>query len=173
MLLDNIGLRKGNTFVDIGCGEGFFSLPAARRVGPNGKVIGLDINDEAISHLKERASSEGLHNTSFIVSKAEEDTEICDHCADFVFFGIDLHDFEDPCKVLRNARKMLKDNGMLIDLDWKKKLMKKGPPIWIRFSEEHASKLIEDAGFKVESVTDFGEMHYLIIARRASGPTGI
>lgn len=164
-ILEEVGLREGHTFIDIGCGEGFFSLAAARMVGPQGRVVGLDINGTAIKNLKERMTNEGMHNSSFVVSKAEE-AELCDACADFVFFGIDLHDFEDPEKVLVNARKMLKDGGKLVDLDWKKKVMSKGPPVWIRFSEAHASKLIEDAGFKIESVNDSGEMHYIIIARK-------
>ncbi|MFH0897333.1 MAG: methyltransferase domain-containing protein [Candidatus Bathyarchaeota archaeon] len=37
---------------------------------------------------------------------------------DFVFFGIVLHDFKDPEKVLENAKKILKPYGRLVDLDW-------------------------------------------------------
>jgi ubiquinone/menaquinone biosynthesis C-methylase UbiE len=47
-----IGLKRGFTFVDVGCGYGFFALPAAKLVGVNGKVYGLDANDEAIRKLK-------------------------------------------------------------------------------------------------------------------------
>ena len=55
-ILANIGLRQGFTFVDVGCDDGFFAIPAAKLVGERGKVYGLDISDEAISRLKRKAS---------------------------------------------------------------------------------------------------------------------
>jgi hypothetical protein len=60
---------------------------------------------------------------------------------------------------------MLKPKGKLVDLDWKRKLMGKGPPFHIRFSEEKAAGLIKEAGFEVQSVKDSGKYHYLIVAR--------
>ncbi|MBI2832275.1 MAG: class I SAM-dependent methyltransferase [Chloroflexi bacterium] len=163
-ILDTIGLKSGLTFMDIGCGGGFFTLPAARLVGPGGKVYSVDTDAEALSSLKEKASKEGLNNLTLKESTAEE-TVFCQECADIVFFGIDLHDFKQPEKVLENARKMLKPSGRLVDLDWKKEVMPMGPPLWKRFSEEQASRLIESAGFKVESIAESGRFHYLIIAK--------
>lgn len=49
---------------------------------------------------------------------------------------------------------MLKPDGIMINLDWKKKPMDLGPPIQIRLSEEKALKLIKEAGFKSESVKE-------------------
>jgi ubiquinone/menaquinone biosynthesis C-methylase UbiE len=165
-ILKRIGLREGMTFVDIGCGEGFFAIAAARMVGASGKVIGVDINEGGITRLRERADNEGLNNMSSFVASAEV-AEVCSACADFVFFGIDLHDFKDASMALKNARRMLKPGGKLVDLDWKKKWMLKGPPASIRFSQEYAIELIQRAGFKIETAEDSGRMHYLIIASLA------
>ena len=162
-ILDGIGLRPGCTFMDIGCGEGFFAIPAARVVGPQGKVYGVDIDGEAIANLKEKASKEGLANLILSVGEAEE-TIFCRACANIVFFGIDLHDFRDAGKVLKNASVMLKPDGRLVDLDWKKKLMPFGPPLWKRFSEEKATGLIEAAGFRIETTRDVSPYHYVIVA---------
>ena len=76
-----------------------------------------------------------------------------------------LHDFRDPAKVLRNAKRMIKPTGTLINLDWKKKRTAFGPPLQIRFSEEQAQTLIEQAGFTVESVKDAGNNFYLVTAK--------
>jgi len=156
-------LKLGFTFIDVGCGNGFFALPAARLVGENGKVCGLDINAEAIGMLTKTAMKEGLRNLNLRVGMAEE-TVLCKACADIVFFGIVLHDFTDVARVLSNAKRMLKSTGRLVDLDWKKEPMKFGPPLQIRFSEEKAVSLIEAAGFKINSVKDAGTYHYLIVA---------
>ncbi len=162
-ILAEIGVEPGGTFIDVGCGYGFFALPAARIVGEKGRVYGVDVDAEAIEKLRETAEKENLGNLSLRVGEAEK-TVLCKACADFVFFGIDLHDFDDPPRVLRNAKKMLKPNGKLIDLDWKKEPMPFGPPVHIRFSEAEAAKLIESAGFKAKTIRDSGPYHYVIIA---------
>lgn len=163
-ILADIGLRLGSTFIDIGCGGGFFALPAARMVGERGKVYGLDTDARSIASLKELAAGEGLKNLNLTIGKAEE-LVICEQCADIVFFGIVLHDFQDPAKVLANARRMVKPTGKLINLDWKKEPMDLGPPLEKKFSEEVAVQLIEAAGFTVETIKNSGTYHYLVIAK--------
>ena len=165
-ILAEIGLTPGITFIDMGCGEGFFTLPAAHIIGAEGKIYALDENHEAIENLKRKASDEGLSNLILKTGKAEESV-LCEACADVIFFGIVLHDFKDPAKVLKNAYKMLKPEGKLINLDWKKLTMGFGPPVSIRFDENTASRIIETAGFKIESIKDSGIYHYLITASLA------
>jgi len=162
-ILTSIGVVPGKVFVDVGCGDGYFALPAARRVGPRGKVYAVDIDAAAVTRLQEQATREGLDTLFSEVSEAEE-TVVCEGCADYVFFGIDLHDFVDPAKVLLNAKKMLSSRGHLIDLDWKDQPMEFGPPLHKRFSIDKARHLIESAGFSIASVSDAGPYHYLIIA---------
>jgi ubiquinone/menaquinone biosynthesis C-methylase UbiE len=163
-LLQDIGVQPGMTFMDIGCGPGFFSLPAGRLTGKTGKVYAVDFDEEAIATLRQRADREGLTNLEATVNPAE-DALLCQGCADVVFMGIVLHDFKDPGRVLRNARQMLKRSGKLVDLDWKKVPMAWGPPLAKRFAEARASELIEGAGFKDITVQDYGEFNYLITAR--------
>ena len=163
-ILSGIGLKPGLIFADIGCGSGFFALPAARMVGKKGKVFGLDVNPASISALKKQAETEGLKNLCLTSGRAEE-TIICERCADIVFFGIALHDFQDPSKTLENARSILKPTGKLVNLDWKKEGIPFGPPSHVRFDEKKASRLIENAGFTIESVKDSGLYHYLITAK--------
>ncbi len=94
-ILSLIGIMPGMVFVDMGCGDGYFALPAARRVGSSGRVYANDIDAGAIGRLRERAAKEGLDNL-FTEVKESEATVSCEGCADVVFFGIDLHDFHDP-----------------------------------------------------------------------------
>jgi len=162
-ILTLLGVVPGMVFIDVGCGDGYFTIPAACRVGPQGKVYAVDIDATAVERLKEQAAREGLDNLFSEVREAE-DTVVCEGCADYVFFGIDLHDFEDPAQVLLNAKKMLRPQGHLIDLDWKDESMEFGPPQQKRFSIDKARYLIESAGFIIASVTEAGPYHYLIIA---------
>ena len=162
-ILAKAGIQTGDVFIDLGCGFGFFALPAAKIVGQQGLVCGIDIDGEAVGKLRERAIGAGLRNVQVKIAQAEE-VKLCNRCADIAFIGIALHDFKDPLKVLKNAKTALKPSGRLVNVDWKKESMPIGPPLEIRFNEQEASSLIIRAGFTIESVADAGEYHYLIMA---------
>ena len=166
-ILREIGVKPGLTFIDLGCGEGFFTLPAARMIGPAGKVYGVDSDEQAVARLRRRAELEKLANIELTVGPAET-ALLCRGCADIVFFGIVLHDFEKPALVLRNAHLMLKPDGRLVNLDWQKISMAFGPPVAKRFSPETAAQLIASAGFKVLITRASGQYFYLMIAGPAS-----
>lgn len=163
-ILEGIGMREGMAFADIGCGDGFFTLPAARIAGVSGRVFGVDTDRDALGGLREKAGAEGLENIELAEAEGESTLQ-CEACMDIVFLGIVLHDFREPAEVLANARKMLKPAGLLANLDWKKEPMELGPPPGIRFDEDKAAGLIEGAGFRIESVGDSGRYHYIITAR--------
>lgn len=157
-------LREGMTFVDVGSGDGYFSLLAAKKIGASGKVYAVDVDASGVEKLNRKAEEEKLKNIVAAVGRAE-DTVFCKDCTDIVFFSMDLHDFEDPVKVLANAHEMLKPSGMLVDLDWKKIQMEFGPPERIRFSEEKVAQLLAETGFKVESRQEAGPYHYIVTAK--------
>jgi len=156
-------LTEGMVFADVGCGDGFFSILAAKKVGETGKVYSVDVDASAIERLKEKAKLQGLKNITAKASEAEE-TLFCSKCVDTVFYSMVLHDFSDPARVLKNAWQMLKHTGKLVDLDWKKMDVPFGPPDRIRFNEEKASKLIREAGFQISEVKDAGKYHYIVSA---------
>ncbi len=162
--LKEAGLREGMVFMDIGCGDGYFTIPAAQIVGEKGAVYAVDTYSPAVEKLKDTAAEKGLTNITAKVSAAEE-TVFCNECADIIFYSRVLHDFKDPAKVLRNAKEMLKPAGTLVNLDWKKKPTLFGPPVHIRFSEEEAAGLIKAAGFRIKKVKSAGYNFYVIVAK--------
>jgi ubiquinone/menaquinone biosynthesis C-methylase UbiE len=158
------GISEGMVFVDVGCGDGYFTILAAKKVGATGKVYAVDIDGSAVEKVKQKAKAENLKNITTKVGSGE-DTIFCSKCADFVLCSMDLHDFNDAAKVLKNAKQMLKPTGHLIDLDWIKQEEPFGPPAAIRFSEEKASELMESVGFTVSKIKNAGPHHYLITAK--------
>lgn len=58
-------LHAGETVLDLGCGAGMDSVLAARRVGPSGKVVGVDITEEMLGKARENAARLGLTNAEF------------------------------------------------------------------------------------------------------------
>jgi ubiquinone/menaquinone biosynthesis C-methylase UbiE len=63
--VQRLALREGEFVLDVCCGAGASAIPAARAVGPNGRVIGLDLAEAALAHARERAAAEGLTNLEF------------------------------------------------------------------------------------------------------------
>jgi ubiquinone/menaquinone biosynthesis C-methylase UbiE len=166
-ILAQIGLERGDTMADIGAGDGYFSIPAAKIVGNSGSILALDAYPEAISDLNTAASAAGLTNIKTTLGEAER-TILCTGCADVILMANVLHDFNDPFAALKNASIMLKPGGRLVDLDWKKESGQPfGPPFAIRFDQEKAAALLEKAGFKVISSELVGPYHYLLIAKLA------
>lgn len=162
-ILTEAGVKAGDVFIDLGCGFGFFALPAAKITGSEGLVCGVDVDSEALEELRTQSERAGLGNIRVKLAAAE-DVSLCERCADIAFIGIALHDFKDPFKVLQNAKRALKMDGRLVNLDWKKEATPFGPPVNIRFSESEAASLIKSAGFNVVSIQDSGPYHYMIVA---------
>lgn len=162
-ILEEIGLRSGMTFIDIGCNDGFFTIPAAKIVGQQGMVYGIDVDAQALDRLTEKAKQEKL--TNIVVQKgAGEETVVCLQCADIIFLGTVLHDFMDPSLVLSHAKEMLKNDGRIVNIDWKKEHGKIGPPFEKRFSEKTAVKLLEDAGLVIHAIESSSPLFYQIQA---------
>jgi len=162
-ILHDIGLQEGMTFVDIGCNDGYFAIPASKIVGRMGKIFAIDIDREALTRLQTQVSENNIVTIQTHEGKAE-DTVLCKETADIVFLGTVLHDFSDPLQVLKNAYQMLSDTGRLVNIDWKRIDSPNGPPLEKRFSEATAEKLIKDSGFLTSKTRSLSDLFYMIIA---------
>ena len=69
-LLDAVGVAPGSRCIDVGCGGGHVSRELARRVGPNGRVVGIDLDSDVVSLARADAQREGLTNLCFEVGDA-------------------------------------------------------------------------------------------------------
>jgi ubiquinone/menaquinone biosynthesis C-methylase UbiE len=69
-MLEAVDLKPMQRVVDVGCGAGTLTLDIARRVGPNGRVIGIDLGEDVIEVARSRARARRLSNTRFVVGDA-------------------------------------------------------------------------------------------------------
>jgi ubiquinone/menaquinone biosynthesis C-methylase UbiE len=67
-ILERLNLSAGMSVLDAGCGPGLLTVPVARAVGPQGKVLALDIQEAMIERAREAAKRAGLANITFIVT---------------------------------------------------------------------------------------------------------
>ncbi len=87
-LLEAAGLKSGQKVLEVGCGPGFFTIPAAKIVGEKGSIYAVDTHPLAIKKVKEKVEREGIKNVNPIFVNAS-DTGLPDHSIDLVFiFGL-------------------------------------------------------------------------------------
>jgi ubiquinone/menaquinone biosynthesis C-methylase UbiE len=106
------GLEPGMRVLDVGCGAGDVSLLAARMVGPQGAVVGVDMSPDAIRMARERADAAGLANVAFLTQDVA-DLDL-DAPVDALVGRLVLMYFPDPAAVLRGLLRYLRPGGLVV-----------------------------------------------------------
>jgi len=105
-----IELREGETVLDLGCGGGIDVLLSARRVGPAGKVYGLDMTDEMLALARENQRKAGATNVELLKGEIEH-IPLPDNSVDVVISNCVINLSADKGRVLREAFRVLKPGG--------------------------------------------------------------
>ncbi len=153
--------------VDFGCGYGTFTIPAAQLV--SGTVYTLDIDPQMLDHAKTCADAEGLANVQFIERDFIADgSGLADGIADYVMLFNILHP-ERPVELLYEARRNLRDGGVLGIIHWKfDAATPRGPDMAFRPRPEQICQWVEEAGFEPsrEGIVDLAPHHYGLAVRK-------
>jgi len=115
--LKALDLQPGERVLDIGCGAGETSLAAARLVGPNGRVVGVDISKPLLDLGRGRAEAQGL-KVEFIEADAGA-AAIPGAPFDAAFSRFGVMFFEDAVSAFINIRKNLRPGGRLVFVCWR------------------------------------------------------
>jgi arsenite methyltransferase len=105
-----IELREGQTVLDLGSGGGIDVLLSARRVGPTGKVYGLDMTDEMLALARENQKKAGVTNVEFLKGEIEH-IPLPDNSVDVIISNCVINLSSDKSRVLREAFRVLKPGG--------------------------------------------------------------
>ncbi len=103
-------LNPGDTVVDVGSGAGFDSLIAAQLVGPQGKVVGIDMTQEMLSKARNGATAMGVDNVTFHEGYADA-LPLDDNFADAIISNGVLNLTQDKHKTLKEWSRVLKPGG--------------------------------------------------------------
>jgi len=110
--LKKVPIKRGMVVLDYGCGPGRYTLPAARLVGPTGKVFAVDIQPLAINTIKEKAARESLTNIEAVLVDSYN-TGIQDSSINLVFLIDTLHLINDYPALFREIYRLLKQDGLI------------------------------------------------------------
>jgi precorrin-6B methylase 2 len=115
-VMDILGIGPGKNVADIGAGSGWFTVRAAKRVGPAGTVYAVDINPEATRYIDHRVEKEGLHNVTTVLSKTD-DPMLPAGKIDVVLLLKTYHEVEQPVALLRHLRSSLRSGARVGIID--------------------------------------------------------
>jgi ubiquinone/menaquinone biosynthesis C-methylase UbiE len=114
--IEALGVSSGDVVVDIGCGAGQTLLQLAERVGPEGRVIGVDVAPLLLDIAKRR--TEALGQVRLIQADAQA-LDLPSKSADAVFSRFGVMSFNDPVAAFANFRRILRPAGALALCCWR------------------------------------------------------
>ena len=168
-VLDTIGLKKGDIFLDAGCGDGYMSLAASKIVGEEGKVYAVDVWEESINAFKEKIESDNIKNIEASVANITQKIPVDDESIDILYMGNVLHGFVENNEVesvMKEIQRVIKQGGSFAVVEFKKEESTHGPPLHVRITPEEVEEIVKNYGFIVKEVEDVGTYHYAIISAK-------
>lgn len=165
-LLRLLDPQPGGRYADVGCGPGYFTLPVAERVRPDGKVYALDISPEMLAMCRKRARERGLDDVVVTLQNDEYTIPLVDASVDGAWLANVFHELEAPRELLKEIRRILRPQGQLIVIDWKRMEMEMGPPLEQRTPLEVVLLELGKAGFDALRVHNLYTYHYVVETRR-------
>lgn len=115
--LGRLALPQGARALDVGCGWGDTAIELARKVGPTGKVLGLDCCDAFLDKGRRDAAAEGLDHVRFVA--ADVQTHRFEPEFDFAFSRFGMMFFANPVAAMRNVRSAMRPGATLMFITWR------------------------------------------------------
>jgi ubiquinone/menaquinone biosynthesis C-methylase UbiE len=166
MVIDSMKFRGGEVVADLGAGSGYFTFRLAAKVGNTGKVLAVDIQDEMLEILRQRATQLGVINVE-AVKGSETDPHLPAGGVDVVLMVDVYHELAYPFEVMTKVREALKPGGRVVFVEYRKE----DPQVPIKevhkMSVEQLSKEMGAVGFvRVQTVESLPSQHIVIFAKR-------
>ena len=141
-------ISEGKSVADIGAGSGWFTVRAAKRVGEKGKVFAVEINQEYIDYINNRAKRENFSNIQTVLG-TEDNPKLAENSVDAVLILKTYHEIGQPVKVLQNIRKSLRKDARVGIID------KNGKGDDHGIQKETVIEELKRAGFALKEDYDF------------------
>jgi ubiquinone/menaquinone biosynthesis C-methylase UbiE len=170
-VLTSAGLKNGNfVLADIGTGTGYLSIAAAEIMGSVSKVYALDSHEESIKVLAKELAEKGISNISAIKADAVNGIPLQRDTVDICLMSNVVHGFAangEMDKVIKNIDAILKDEGKIMIIDFKKVETPAGPPLEIRLNPDEVENIVESYGYVLVRNFNAGQDHYGLVFNKA------
>ena len=161
-IVSGFGIQKGMMIADFGSGAGYFTILLAQRVGEDGRVYALDIQESALDNVRVKSKLAGLENIETIRANLEVSgsSGLADNSQDMTLLANILFQSDLKGEIIKEAARVLKSGGSLVVIDWKRAAGGFGPPDERRTDEIAMRNLVMGEGLVFENDIDAGQFHY-------------
>ena len=164
-LIKILAAKPGETVCDLGCGNGFYTIPLAKMVGEQGSVLAVDIQPEMLRLLEARAAEAQLKNIKPILGTLI-DPKLPDAGVDLVLLVDVYHEFSHPEHMLQSIRKSLKPTGRVALVEFRLEDPKVPIKLEHKMSKAQILKEFPPNGYKlVDSFDELPWQHVMFFAR--------
>ncbi len=161
-------IKPGSIVADFGCGSGFFSVPLALTVGEEGKVYAIDILPQALEAVISRAKISGIGN--IITKRAnlenKEGSQMSEASVDWVVIKDMLHQNNQKEAIIEEACRILKPDGRMLIIEWKKEDSIIGPEKKLRLGTDEIMELLKKNKLVIDKIIKAGNFHYGMIVKK-------
>lgn len=173
-IINELNFKGNETFMDVGCGDGYISIKAIDDYLPDGTVYAIDSYDKSIEDLKEYKLENKIENLIPIEADITKGIpSINDGSIDVILMLNVFHGFRDSgdrTDVIEELKRLVKHGGKIAIMDFKPIQTEKGPPLDIRISHCELEELFANHGLKkvylnvdIGQEIPEGKSHYMII----------
>ena len=167
-ILDAIKLKPTDVVADIGAGTGLFTRLFASNLGPEGRVIAVDIAQKFLDHIEVTCREQNLRNVEALLC-TDDSTELPPESVDVAFICDTYHHFEFPQKTMTSLLKAMKPGGRVILIDFKR--IEGESSDWtmdhVRAGQEVFEAEVLESGFrKADEIKDLLKENYMVVFER-------
>ena len=150
IFLIDVGVEQNQTVMDFGCGEGNYTIPAARVVGEEGRIYAVDKNRESLDELVQRTKERGLENIEIVDVSEESVLPLQDESVDVVLLYDVIHLVDNRKELLADIYRVSKPNAIV--------------SVYPKHHQEHMNMELDDVKDEIEAARfRFERMFYKIL----------
>lgn len=163
-VLQMLVIKKTDNILDLGAGTGYLTIPAAQMV--HGLVYALDMDKKMLEIIDCKAQGESITNIQ-LVKGSIDNIPLPDDSIDIVLASLVLHEIKSLSTTLRQIKRVLKDGGQFMCLEYEKgESAIEGPPMQIRVSSSEMEQELENAGLNITQKIFLRKSIYIITAKK-------
>ena len=166
-------IKSGQTVADIGAGTGLFTRLFSAAVGPNGRVIAVDISQKFLDHIATTSQNAGQRNVNTLLA-TDDSTGLPPNSVDVAFICDTYHHFEFPLKTMASIRRALKPDGRVIVVDFHRIPGKSSDWIMnhVRAGQDVFEAEIIQSGFtKIDEEPKLLDENYFVVFQKSAEET--
>lgn len=165
-ILEQVDIYSNMHIADFGCGNGYFSIPMAK-TAEEGRVYALDVMKDSLEAVESKAELENISNIETIHCNLEiiNGSKLDNESIDLVLLRNILFQSQKKSEIIKEAKRVLKDNNMLVLVEWIKASSLAPKNGWL-ISKEEAQQLVKLEGFNFEKELKIDNHHYGLIFKK-------